>query len=252
MTSWGRWRREADGFVVPAEPELCSALGTLFGGWGMGVLAEVAHRVSGRPVRDLAVSFVRPVPRGTDLLVRAETVAAGRSLAHVRLEAGVPDGPAMVATAVTGPDPRGVGSSRPVPDTPPPHECPEREYAHGPGTGTSVLLDVRVVAERLDRGVGGAVTLWARLRREVPDEVRLAVVSDHLPYLLRRCVPGLSAISTVSASLRVVDRPREEWVLLVIDVDAVADRFAVGRTTLWSAGRLVATAEQTSRLHRGR
>lgn len=252
MTEWGQWRHGDGGFVVPAEPELCSALGTLFGGWGMGVLAEVAHRVSDRPVRDLAVSFVRPVPLGAELLVRAETVQAGQSFAHVRLEACVPDGPAMVATAVTGPVPSRVDSSRPVPMTPPPGECPERNYAHGRGTGTSVLLDVRVAAERIDTGVGGSVTLWARLRREVPDEVRLAVVSDHLPYLLRRCVPGLTAISTVSASLRVVDLPRDEWVLLVIHVDAVADRFAVGRTTLWSAGRLVGTAEQTSRLHRRR
>jgi acyl-CoA thioesterase len=250
---WGRWRPSGTGgVVVPLGPEMCGAADVLFGGWSMGILCEAAHRATGWPVRDLSVSFVRPVRAAVDLVVLTETLTAGGSLAQVRLTASTEDGIVLAGTAVTGLAEDSVTTALRPPEVPPPQDCPPREYAGGPGAGTAVLLDVRIADERIGAGAHSAVALWARLRCSVADQIRLAVVSDHVPYLVRRSVRGLAAISTVAATFRAVSTPVDDWVLLDISLDALGDRLAVGRTAIWSAGRLVATAEQTARLHRRR
>jgi acyl-CoA thioesterase len=112
-----------------------------------------------------------------------------------------------------------------------------------------VLLDVRTAGERLDAGMASTMLLWGRLRGAAPDEVRLAVMSDHVPYLMRRAFRDTTRVSTVTSSLRVTGGEVSDWILLDISLQSRAGRSAIGRMNLWSAdGRLVAVAEQTVRL----
>ncbi|WP_081866351.1 acyl-CoA thioesterase domain-containing protein [Blastococcus sp. URHD0036] len=237
-----------DGAVtVRIGPEVSNSRGALFGGWCLGLVTEVAQQVTGRRLRDLSLTYLRPAPAGSDLTVRAEVLGPAGSLASVRIEALTGGSPALVATAVTGPvaaTPEGLVA----PSVPPPAECPPRTWLTGPGTGTSVLLDVRLAAEQLDVRAGGRALLWASLRCPVADEVRLAVVSDHVPYLLRRALPEVAGVATVAATLRSAGVPLGEWVLLEVSLVAVDERLGVGRVSMWSDGRLVGTAEQTARL----
>lgn len=237
-----------DGAVtVPVLPEVTNSRGALFGGWFLGLVTEVAQRAGERRLRDLSVSYLQPVPAGTDLTVRARVLGPAGSLAHVGLEACGGGSPVASATALTGP-PAATPEGTPPPDVPPPDACPPRSYATGPGTGTSVLLDVRVAAEQLDTRAGSRALLWGRLRCEVPDEVRLAVLSDHVPYLLRRALPEIAGVATVAAGVRSFGAPVGEWVLMDVGLVAVDERLAVGRVAMWSDGRLVGSAEQTARL----
>lgn len=266
---------------VPVSREICSGTGALFGGWGLGLLADSAQRATGRRLRDLSAAFLRPVARGARLSVRCDVLTEGRALSHCRLDATDGDRPALTGTAVVEatsaahPEttasagaaarleaagsgtvaPGGVahpeaavsearapgGVARP-PRVPGPPECPERSYESG--SGGAMMLDVRVAG-----GAPGSVLLWARVLCDVPDEVRLAVVSDHVPYLLRRTLPGRPRVTTVSASLRLFGGPVAEWVLLDVSLVARAGRTAAGRVALWQDGAsLAGVAEQTMRL----
>ncbi|MFC0527281.1 hypothetical protein [Phytohabitans kaempferiae] len=234
-----------------AVPELCSGDGWFFGGWGLGLLVEAARGDGDGSVIDLAAGFYRPVRVSSLLSVRHEVGVAGRTLRHSRVDAYVDGQLVLGGTAVVGPRPGPVETAAAPPDVPPPGDCPERRYTLGPGPGVGALLDVRVAGERLDAGDASRVRLWVRTRVPVPDEVRLAVASDHIPYLMRRLEPTLVRASTVSATLRVFDGEVDEWVLVDIGLVARGERFTVGRASLWSAGtRLVGVAEQTTYLRR--
>ncbi|MEV0595510.1 acyl-CoA thioesterase domain-containing protein [Nonomuraea cavernae] len=248
---WPRGGLDA-GAGVTVGAEIC-AHGILFGGWGLGLLAEVAQRSAGRRLSDLSVSYLRPVAEGARLEVGCELLAAGRSLGHYRLDAVDGGRTALTGTAVAGPAAAGpVAHAGGPPRVPPPEDCPERSYLSGPGTSTAGLLDVRLAHEEAGTGVAGSALLWARVRCDLAGEVRLAVVSDHVPYLLRRAFPWLARVATVSASLRVLGGPVAEWILLEVSLVACAGRTAVGRVVMWSAGTsLVAVAEQTTRLTPG-
>lgn len=231
--------------------EIC-AHGVLFGGWGLGLLTDVAQRSAGGRLSDLSVSFLRPVAEGSRLEVSCELLAAGRSLGHHRLDAVEGGRTVLTGTAVAGPAAGPVAHAGGPPRVPPPEDCPERSYLSGPGTSTAGLLDVRLAREEAGTGVAGTALLWARVRCDLAGEVRLAVVSDHVPYLLRRAFPALTRVATVSASLRVLGGPVAEWILLEVSLVACAGRTAVGRVVMWSEGTsLVAVAEQTTRLTPG-
>ncbi|TXK40331.1 acyl-CoA thioesterase domain-containing protein [Nonomuraea sp. C10] len=243
---------------VPVSREICSGTGALFGGWGLGLLADAAQRATGRRLRDLSAAFLRPVARGARLSVRCDVLTEGRALSHCRLDATDGDRPALTGTAVVEAAPAaeavapgGVvarpgtvtsGGVASPPRVPGPLECPERSYESG--SGGAMMLDVRVAG-----GSPGSVLLWARVLCDVPDEVRLAVVSDHVPYLLRRTLPERPRVTTVSASLRLFGGPVAEWVLLDVSLVARAGRTAAGRVALWQDGAsLAGVAEQTMRL----
>ena len=240
------------GYEVTIGPDVCSGVGWLFGGWGLGLAVDAVRTATGRPVRDLSLSFVRPIASGARLTLSYKGLAAGRNLGHGGITVHDDDAVALSGLAVVGTPSGDLVVRDTPPPAPPPEFCPERPYAAGPGTGTSVLLDVRSAGEESDVGVHSRILLWARLRCEVPDEVRLAVVSDHVPFLLKRVFPDITRFSTVNSSLRLLGGPVAEWVLLDVTLVALAGRLATGRVALWSDGTtLVGVAEQSTWLSGG-
>lgn len=241
---------DGDDFVLVVGDELCGAGGWLFGGWAQGLLADAVQRASERHLQDLSVSYLRPVACGQRLRVWCAVLAEGRALSHYRVEALDDSGrPVLAGTAVVGPEPDASESVTPAPDAAPPEQCPERPYLVPPGTGVATLLDVRTIEERLTAGVASTMLLWGRLRCDVPAAVRLAVLSDHVPYHLLRSLPTLTRASTVSSTLRITGSAATEWVLFDVRLSALGRRTALGRSSMWSAdGRLLALAEQTARL----
>jgi acyl-coenzyme A thioesterase PaaI-like protein len=244
----GKLEREEGGFAVTVAEELCGTGGWLYGGWGMGLLTEAVQLTSQRSLHDLSVNFLRPVAQHRRLRVRCERLASGRALGHYRVDAFDDGELALTGTAVVGPTP-GQPEHAEAPRVAPAHECPERPYLMMPGKGVAVMLDVRTAGEHLGVGVASTMLLWGRLRCETSGAVRLAVLSDHVPYLLRRTFSELTRATTVSATLRVVGDPVADWVLFEVSLLTRADYLAVGRVSMWSEGtRLVAVGEQTSRL----
>jgi acyl-CoA thioesterase len=242
-----------DCYAIDVVPQLCGEGGILFGGWAMAVMVEVAQAWSGRRVRTLATNFVAPVRVGDELRITVTPLRSGRQLAHCRVDGQVGGIPVLSAAAVVGPP-----AGRPprcwtsAPAAPPPELCPERTYRSRTPDSAAALLDVRLAAPEPRPDAGGRALLWARLLAPVSPEASLALLSDHVPYLVVRSVPDVKHATSVSASVRITGAASTRWTLLDVELASADGAFCVGVLRQWSQdGALVATADQTVRTSLG-
>jgi len=246
-----------DCYAIDVVPQLCGEGGILFGGWAMAVMVEVAQARSGRRLRSLATSFVAPVRVGEELRITVTPLRSGRQLAHCRIDGQVGGIPVLSGTAVVGPPAAAVagalGTAQPrgwagAPDAPPPELCPERTYRSRTPDSAAGLLDVRLAAPEPRPDAGGRALLWARLLAPVSPEASLALLSDHVPYLVVRSVPDVKHATSVSASVRITGAASTPWTLLDVELASADGTFCVGVVRQWSQdGALVATGDQTVR-----
>jgi acyl-CoA thioesterase len=240
-----------DSYSIDVVPELCAEGGLLFGGWAMAALTEAAQAWSGRRVRALTASFVAPVRVGDELRMTLTPLRSGRRLAHCRIDGQAGSIPVLSAMAVVGPaagrQPRSWTSA---PSVRPPELCEERSYRFRTPDSAMGFLDVRLASPEPspEADPGGRCLLWARLLAPVSAEASLALLSDHVPYLVMRSIPGVKYATTVSASIRIMGAASTPWTLLDVELTSANDVFCVGHLRQWSQhGTLVATADQTVR-----
>jgi acyl-CoA thioesterase len=238
-----------DSYLVDVVPQMCAEGGILFGGWAMAAMVEVAQAWSGRRVRALATSFVAPVRVGDELRMTVTPLRSGRELAHCRIDGRAAGAVALSAVAMVGPSAaRPARAWTSAPAAPPPELCPERSYRSRAPDSLRDLLDVRLASEEPRPGAGGRSLLWARLLAPVSPEASLALLSDHVPYLVIRSMPDVSRVTSVSASVRITGAASTPWTLLDIELGSADGAFCTGLLRQWSQeGALVATADQTVR-----
>ncbi|HEY3737903.1 MAG TPA: thioesterase family protein [Jatrophihabitans sp.] len=241
--------------TVAVPPLLCAEGGLLFGGWAMALAAEVGRRWSGRHVRSLTCEFLAPIRAGDELSVTVRVLRAGSRVSHCAVTLGCgdrADQAAFTARIVAGDGfvPQARAWS-PAPEVPDPDACPGRTFRYrGAGTANDTL-DVRLASPEPspedDRG--GQVLLWARVRCDVDPSAALAVLSDHVPYLIVRSIGGVRYATSVSSTVRLTGSPVDEWVLLEVELAAQDGQFCIGRVRQWgSDGTLLAVADQTAYL----
>jgi acyl-CoA thioesterase len=243
---------------VTVDPLLCAAGDMAFGGFSMALIAEAAQGWTGGRVRSLSVNFLSPVMLDERLTLVPRPLRTGRRVSQVLVDAHVAGRRVMSAAVVLG----GAGRNRaatgrlsgpvgPVDSVPPPQECPPRTYRfRKPGSFVDVM-DVRLASAEPTPGMRAEprVLLWGRINAELSVVGQLTVLSDHLPYLIVRALPGVRHATTVSASLRLSSAAATEWTLLDVRLHDVDGEFANGQVRLWSAdGALLATADQTTYL----
>jgi acyl-CoA thioesterase len=256
---------------VPVDRLICAAGDVAFGGFSMALIAEAAAGWTGGRVRSLSANFLAPIMLGESLSLKARPLRIGRRVRQLGVEAQVGERPVIsAAVALGGPPPGGPGLGggaslddpvrrvvrvsqprSPVAAVPPPGRCPQRSYRFRKPGSLIDVIDARLASPEPGPGasVGAAVLLWARLDAALSDEATLIALSDHLPYLVVRALPGVRHATTVSASVRLSAAPATEWTLLDIRLLDVDGEFCNGRVRLWSqAGELVATAGQTTYL----
>jgi len=249
-------------FAVEVPEALCAEGGLLFGGWTMALAIEAAQSWSGLTVRALSAQFLAPVTIGDRLEVVLTSSREGRRVSHGIMHAAVGGVPAFAAQVVLGSRASGDGPSGPAtapgtaarpawqlpPPAPPPEDCPPRTYRNRIPGSVADTIDVRLASPEPEPGVGagGHSLLWARVLAGGSAPARLGVLSDHVPYLIVRSLPGVRHATSVSADLRVTGDPAGDWVLLDVELAAADDDFCVGRVRQWSqAGDLVALSDQT-------
>lgn len=237
-----------EGFELVATDGLCNAKGMLFGGWALGMVVQAGQVSTGLWLRDLSASYLAPIRRGARIRIVPDLLSAGRTLSQVRLDAWTGDMRAVAATAVFGPGVDVAAFPGKMPDVPLPGDCPERAYDSGGGTGSSQLLETRVASETPRGAPEPRALLWVGLRCEVDGDVRVAVVSDHVPSLVRRSMPDFPFVPTVSGTLRIFGRATSRFLLLDVRVSAWDGVLASGDVNIWNEdGTLVASAGQTIR-----
>lgn len=250
-TGPGHWK-------LPVEPGICSGLGTLFGGAGLGACIEALERDTGRPAvwaTGQFLSFARP-PSILD--VEVTEVVRGHHVSQARAVARLDGEEILTVNAALGTRPSPFEGSWSVrPDVPPPDDCPPRRLSHGRSPSIADRLEARVANARgpddLPGPPGdGRSALWVRLPVDV-SAAGLAIVGDYVPFGISQALGERAGGNSLDNTLRVAHRAPTEWILADIRVHAVADGFGHGLVHLWSEeGILLGSASQSTVVRRWR
>lgn len=247
-----RWR-------MPIVPELCSGLGALFGGCGLGAAIEVLERATDRPLvwaTAQYLSFARP-PSVLDLDVTE--VVRGHQMSQARVVGRVDGEEIFTVNAALGRrDVDLAGSWAQQPDVPPPDMTPPRVIMERHVGTIMDRLDMRLANARDQAELpgppgDGRSALWVRLPSLEMSAAALAIVGDYVPFGIGQALGQRAGGQSLDNTLRVAHRVPTEWVLADVRVHAVADGFGHGLVHLWTAdGTLLGTASQSTIVRRHR
>ncbi|MGH9033705.1 MAG: acyl-CoA thioesterase [Acidimicrobiia bacterium] len=237
---------------LPVVPALCSGMGALFGGCGLGAAIEALEVTTGRPLvwaTAQYLSFARP-PAVLDIAI-VETVR-GHRVSQARAVARVEREEILTVNATLGRRELPWSGAWAVrPDVPPPSECRPREIRDRHVGTIMDRLDMRLANARdldeLDGRPGdGRSALWVRLPDLEMSAAALAVVGDYVPFGIGQALGRRTGSNSLDNTLRVVSRASTDWILADVRIHAVADGFGHGLVHLWSRdGTLLGTASQS-------
>ena len=239
---------------LPVIPTLCSGLGALFGGCGLGACVEALEQVTGRPLvwaTGQYLSYARP-PAVID--IRVDEVVRGHQISQARAVASVGDDEILTVNAALGHrDVPHIGEWAEMPVVPPPMECPPREPMDRPDASIMDRIDMRMANARpfdqLDGTPGdGRCALWVRLPGLLElSAATLSIVGDYVPMGISQALGKRAGGNSLDNTLRVARRVQTEWILADIRVHAIADGFGHGLVHLWAQnGTLIGTASQST------
>lgn len=238
---------------LPVVPELCSGMGALFGGCGLGAAIEALEVTTGRPLvwaTAQYLSFARP-PSVIDLTV-AEVVR-GQRVSQARVLARVDGEEILTVNAALGRrDLPWSGEWAIRPDVPPPDDCRRRELLARHRGSIMDRLDMRLADARdfddLDGRPGdGRCALWVHLPDLEMSAAALAVVGDYVPFGIGQALGRRTGSNSLDNTLRVAGPRPTEWILADVRIHALADGFGHGLVHLWAEdGTLLGTASQSA------
>lgn len=242
-----RWR-------LPVVPELCSGLGALFGGCGLGACVVALEAVTGRPLvwaTGQYLSFARP-PSVLDIHVTE--VVRGHQVSQARAVAACDGDEILTVNAALGRrDLPWQGSWAQRPDVPPPDACPPRPPMPHATATIMDRLEMRLARARpmdaLDGTPGdGRAALWVRLPELLEMSAgALAIVGDYVPFGISQALGQRAGGNSLDNTLRIAHRTTTDWILADVRVHAVADGFGHGLVHLWAEdGTLLGTASQSA------
>ncbi len=239
---------------LPVVDELCSGLGALFGGCGLGACVEALERVTGRPLvwaTGQYLSFARPP---TVLDIRVTEVVRGHQVSQARAVAAAGDDEILTVNAALGR--REIpwqGSWAQRPEVPPPEDCPPRPHFEHDRPTIMDRIEMRLARARpmdtLDGTPGdGRAALWVRLPGLLElSPAALAIIGDYVPFGISQALGRRAGGNSLDNTLRIAHRASTDWILADVRVHAVADGFGHGLVHLWAQdGTLLGTASQSA------
>ncbi len=243
----GHWR-------LPVVPSLCSGLGALFGGCGLGACVEALEQATGRPLvwaTGQYLSYARP-PAVLD--IRVDEVVRGHQVSQARAVARVDGQEILTVNAALGH--RTVphtGAWAEMPVVRRPEDCPPREILERHEGSIMDRTEMRMADARsfddLDGTPGsGRCSLWVRLPGLLEvSSAALSIVGDYVPFGISQALGQRAGGNSLDNTLRVAHRVPTDWILADIRVHAIADGFGHGLVHLWAEdGTLLGTASQST------
>src|SRR5438552_2622108 len=244
---------------LPVVPRLCSGMGALFGGAGLGASVEALERVTGRPLvwaTAQYLSFARP-PSVLDIEV--VPVVEGHQVTQARAITRRDGEEILTVNAALGRRPLDLAGTWAIrPDVPQPDACPRRELFDRHRGSIMETLDSRLAwGRRPDELPGppgdGRAALWVRIPDLDMAAAALAIVGDYVAFGNGPALGQRAGGGSLDNTLRVAHRHETEWILADVRVHAVADGFGHGLVHLWGEdGTLLATASQSTMVRRWR
>jgi acyl-CoA thioesterase-2 len=234
-------------------PELCSGMGALFGGCGLGAAIEALEVTTGRPLVWATAQYLSFAPAGVVLDIATVEVVRGHQVSQARAVGRVDGEEILTVNAALGRrELRWSGAWAQRPDVPPPDRCrPRQVQARHQGTIMD-RLDMRLADardfEELNGEEGdGRCALWVRLPDLDMSAAALAVVGDYVPFGIGQALGRRTGSNSLDNTLRVAGRHPTDWILADVRVHAVADGFGHGLVHLWAEdGALLGTASQSA------
>ena len=260
LTFYGLERRaEPRRWALPVERRLCSGLGNLFGGAGLGASIEALERDSGRPVVWATAQFLSYAPPGSTVEIETVEAVRGHQISQARAVGRIDGQEILTVNAALGArEAAHEGSWAEMPDVPKPQDCPVREVTEARHQGTIVeSLEMRLAnARQMDELPGepgdGRSSLWVRMGElDLTQASLLAIFGDYVPFGIGQALGQRAGGNSLDNTIRIAHRHATDWVLADIRVHAVHDGFGHGLVHLWSQdGVLLGTASQSTIVRR--
>jgi acyl-CoA thioesterase-2 len=238
----------------PVVRELCSGLGALFGGCGLGAAIAALEHVTGRPLVWATAQFLEFARPPATVELEVTEVVRGRATSQARVLARV-DG-AEIFTVVGALGRRALawsGEWAQRPEVPPPDACPPRPLRPDQAGTIAERMETRAARlrspDQLDGTPGdGRAALWVRNPwGSDAQAAALAIVGDFVPMGIGQAGGRRAESNSLDNTLRMVRVHPTEWILADIRVHAVRDGFGHGLVHLWAQdGTLIATASQST------
>lgn len=246
-------------WYLPVTPGVSTRGEFLWGGCGLGAGIEAMERTTGRKVIWATAQYLSYARTGSIMDIDVIVANEGRNITQARAVGHVGDREILTVNAALGHrDTPAAGMWERMPDVPAPEECPEHFGAapdeEGLTDGMMSRVDFRLAAARDHADLEGNpmphgnCAMWARM----PDVLEmsgasLAILGDYVPMGLGQALGRRAGGNSLDNTLRVVDLVPTEWVLLDIQVHAIANGFGHGLVHLWTRdGTLLATASQST------
>ena len=240
-------------WYLPVTPGVSTRGDFLWGGCALGAAIEAMERVTERPVIWATGQYLSYAKTGSIMDIDVNVSVSGRAVSQARAVGRVGDREILTVNAALGQrDLDAAGLWEGMPDVPPPDECvrrvdddPDRMMAR---------LDWRIAAGRdwnqLDGTPSdtGNCAMWVRMPEVLEmSGAALAILGDYVPMGLGQALGAHAGGNSLDNTIRTVRLAPTEWVLLDIQVHAIANGFGHGLVHLWNQdGTLLATASQST------
>ena len=241
-------------WILPVTPGISTRSNFLWGGCGLGAAIEAMEGTTGRPViwaTSQYLSYANP-PSIMDFDV---TVAvSGNSVTQARAVGHVGHREILTVNAALGHrDVDAEGTWATMPEVLRPEDCPRR---FGDEDTMMARLDFRLADARSWEDMDadptpspdGRCSMWARMPEVLEmSGATLAILGDYVPMGIGQALGRHAGGNSLDNTLRMVRIVPTEWVLLDIQVHAIANGFGHGIVHLWAEdGSLLATASQST------
>jgi acyl-CoA thioesterase len=234
-------------------PDLARHDGALYGGTGAAAAVMIMEAATERDALWVATQFVAQARVGECIEIEARTLALGKRIAQLSVEARVDDRIIFTALGATAlPRPHGLTAElEEMPRVARPDQS--EPVQRGPGApemrklGFSRNLEFREAV--VDAPKPREMALWSRLTPAPRPMTRagVAYVADMVPGAIARGAGKIGGGFSLDNALRFADVPPTEWVLLHLRGDVATHGYGHGSFTAWSSdGVLLATGSQTA------
>ena len=246
-------------WVLPVTPGISTRSNFLWGGCGLGAAIAAMEGTCERPVIWATAQYLSYASPPSILDMDVTVAVAGRRTTQARAVGQVGDREILTVNAALGSRPlEAAGTWTTMPSVPPPSECERRLVTDEDSMMNRLefrLADARSFEDVVGHPAAeGRSSMWARMPEVLEiSAAALAILGDYVPFGIGQALGARAGGNSLDNTLRIVRIVPTDWVLLDIQVHAVANGFGHGLVHLWAEdGTLLATASQSTivRFHR--
>lgn len=241
-------------FEMPVDIRISTGGMFLFGGAGLGACISALETVSQRNLVWATAQYLSFAKTNEVVTIDVTLVVNGPQITQGRAVARVGDREILTVNAALGDRKfESTGQFATMPKVSSPEETPSRQHIRdSPGTIHESLQQRVVKGRTMDQLDGslsdGNVVMWAHIPAMIEDvdATALGILGDFVPMAIGQALGLAAGGNSLDNTIRIVKLVPTKWVLLDIQIDAVARGFGHGRVNMFAEdGTLMATASQS-------